>query len=111
MTGYVVTVLLSVISGTLVYVVQNLLRENDRLRKDKRDGDRARQKALADGVMNLLRIQLIEYYDRYMTDGEIPKNVYENWEDMYSSYAALGGNGTVKKMNDDIVHLKLRGRS
>lgn len=107
MIGYIVSVLLSVISGILVFVVQNLIRENDRLRHVRQEEDRIRQEAISGGVLSLLKIQLFEYYEKYMADGNIPSYVYQNWEEMFTAYTALGGNGTIKKMNDDIERLRL----
>lgn len=102
MTGYIVTVALSVVSAMLAYILQTVIRENRDLRKkDKRD-ESDKQKALSDGVLSLLRIQLIEYHDKYMTRETIPVYIFENWDDMYRSYAGLGGNGTIKHMNDDV---------
>ena len=107
MTGHIVTVLLSVISGILVFVVQKLINENEKLRHAKQEEDRIRQEAISGGVLSILKIQLFEYYDRYMKDGNIPSYVYQNWEEMFKAYTALGGNGTIKKMNEDIERLRL----
>ena len=41
--SYVITIILSVVSGALVYIVQNLLKENDRLRHEKRDNEEKKQ--------------------------------------------------------------------
>lgn len=104
---YVITIALSVISGVLVYAVQNLLRENDRLRNNKKH----EQVALSNGVMSLLKIQLIEYHDKYMADGNIPTYVYDNWDIMYHSYRDLGGNGMVEHLNEEIDQLRLGGKN
>lgn len=111
MTGYIITVFLSVISGTLVFVVQNLLKENDRLRHEKRENDQTKQDAISNGVLSLLKIQLFEYYEKYMKNGNIPSYVYTNWSEMFKAYTALGGNGTIKKMNEDIERLRLDNKS
>lgn len=44
------------------------------LKKQKRDRD-----ANSKGTMLLLRVQLIEYHDKYMRIGEIPSYAYENF--------------------------------
>ena len=111
MLNYVITIILSVVSGVLVYIVQNLLKENERLRHEKRDNEEKKQKAIGNGVLSLLKIQLIEYHDKYMQGENIPTYVYENWDEMYAAYEALGGNGLVKKMKDDIDRLRLGGNS
>ena len=77
------------------------------LKKQKRDRD-----ANSKGTMLLLRVQLIEYHDKYMRLGEIPSYAYENFNEMYDAYHKLGGNGMVTKMKQEIeeLHLKKKGR-
>ena len=99
---------LSIITSVLAFILQNLVRENQRLRDERRETREIRQKAIGDGVLSLLRIQLIEYHDKYMTEEDIPSYVYENRDEMYSAYEALGGNGMVKRMKDDVDRLRLR---
>lgn len=111
MTGYIVTAVLSVVSGTLAFIIQNLVRENDRLRSNKREEEHTKQEAISNGVLSLLKIQLIEYHDKYMTSGNIPTYVYDNFDEMYKAYVALGGNGMVKHMKEDIDRLRLENRS
>ena len=109
MLAYVSSIILSVISGVLVYLVQGLIRENRTLQKEKKQDVEQREKALSDGVLSLLRIQLIEYHDKYMTKNTIPLYVFENWDEMYKAYKALGGNGTIRRMNDDINMIRVGG--
>ena len=77
------------------------------LKQQKKDKD-----ANSKGTMLLLRVQLIEYHDKYMKLGEIPSYAYDNFVEMYNAYHALGGNGMVTKMYDEIqeIHLKNRGK-
>ena len=77
------------------------------LKKQKRDRD-----ANSKGTMLLLRVQLIEYHDKYMRLGEIPSYAYENFNEMYDAYHKLGGNGTVTKMKQEIeeLHFKKKGQ-
>ncbi len=60
------------------------------------------------GTMLLLRVQLIDYHDRYMRQGEIPSYAYENFVEMYEAYHDLGGNGMVTKMYEEISELNLK---
>ena len=69
------------------------------LKKQKRDRD-----ANSKGTMLLLRVQLIEYHDKYMRLGEIPSYAYENFNEMYDAYHKLGGNGMVTKMLS-LIHI------
>lgn len=78
------------------------------LQQQKKDKD-----ANSKGTMLLLRVQLIEYHDKYMKLGEIPSYAYDNFVEMYNAYHTLGGNGMVTKMYNEIqaLHLgKVRGK-
>ena len=63
--------------------------------------------------MLLLRVQMIEYHNKYMKLGEIPSYAYQNFQEMYEAYHELGGNGMVTKMKNEIedLHLKQKGVS
>ena len=76
------------------------------LKQQKNDKD-----ANSKGPMLLLRVQLIEYHDKYMKLGEIPSYAYQNFCEMYDAYHALGGNGMVTKMKQEIeeLHIKRKG--
>ena len=60
------------------------------------------------GTMLLLRVQLIEYHDKYIRLGDIPSYAYENFMEMYDAYHALGGNGMITKMMHEIEELHLK---
>ena len=77
------------------------------LKRQKRD-----RSANSRGTMLLLRVQLIDYHDKYMEKGERPSYAYENFCEMYDAYHSLGGNGMITKMHDEIekLHLKRKER-
>lgn len=91
------TIILPIVLGYIVWL----------LKQQKKDKD-----ANSKGTMLLLRVQLIEYHDKYMKLGEIPSYAYDNFVEMYNAYHALGGNGMVTKMYNEIqeIHLKNRGK-
>lgn len=86
------TVALPILLGYIVWL----------LKRQKKDRD-----ANSKGTMLLLRVQLIEYHDKYMKQGSIPSYAYENFMEMYSAYHALGGNGMITKMHEEIHELHL----
>lgn len=90
------TVALPIVLGYIVWLLQ----------RQKRDRD-----ANSKGTMLLLRVQLIEYHDKYMEHGNIPLYAYDNFIEMYEAYHELGGNGMVTKMYEEIreLHLKKKG--
>ena len=60
------------------------------------------------GTMLLLRVQLIEYHDKYMSLGYIPSYAYENFCEMYEAYHSLGGNGMITHMYEEVKELEIR---
>ena len=90
------TLSLPIILGYIIWLLKN----------QKKDRD-----ANSKGTMLLLRVQLIEYHDRYMAQGDIPSYAYQNFVNMYETYHQLGGNGMITKMYDEIqeLHLKKKG--
>lgn len=87
------TIALPIILGYIVWL----------LKQQKKDRD-----ANSKGTMLLLRVQLIEYHDKYMKLGEIPSYAYDNFVEMYNAYHALGGNGMATKMYEEIQSIRLK---
>lgn len=86
-------VILTALMGYIVWLLKN----------QKKDRD-----ANSKGTMLLLRVQLIEYHDKYMKQGDIPSYAYENFIEMYDAYHELGGNGMITKMKHEIDELHLK---
>lgn len=85
-------IVLPVLLGYIVYLLKEQKKERD---------------ANARGTMLLLRVQLIEYHDKYTELGHIPSYAYQNFCEMYEAYHELGGNGMVTKMYEEIHELHL----
>ncbi|MCI9453253.1 MAG: hypothetical protein HFG83_05405 [Dorea sp.] len=73
------------------------------LKTQKKDRD-----ANSKGTMLLLRVQLIEYHDRYVALGHIPSYALENFIEMYNAYHDLSGNGMVTEMYKEVLELEIR---
>lgn len=73
------------------------------LKSQKKDRD-----ANSKGTMLLLRVQLIEYHDRYTALGHIPSYALDNFIEMYEAYHELGGNGMVTEMYKEVLELEIR---
>lgn len=91
----VVTATVPIILGYIVWL----------LKQQKKD-----RSANSKGTMLLLRVQLIDYHDKYVKRGEIPSYAYENFCEMYAAYHALGGNGMITKMYQEIQEIHLKGK-
>lgn len=87
------TIALPILLGYIVWLLKN--------QKKSRDAN-------SRGTMLLLRVQLIEYHDKYMSLGHIPSYAYENFCEMYEAYHSLGGNGMITHMYEEVKELKIR---
>ena len=67
--------------------------------------DRAKEKALEAGVRALLKNALVNSYREYEIKGEMSILDKENVEEMFKQYENLGGNGTVKQLMSELMHL------
>ena len=88
------TIALPILLGYIVWLLKQQKKERN---------------ANSKGTMLLLRVQLIEYHDRYTTLGHIPSYAYQNFCEMYEAYHSLGGNGVITKMYNEICELHLNG--
>lgn len=106
-----------VLSALLGYIVWMLKEQKEQKkidikeRNERIEAERKLRENNSKGTMLLLRVQLIEYHNKYIKLGDIPSYDYENFLEMYDTYHALGGNGMITKMKNEIeeLHLKKRG--
>mgnify|MGYP006909036589 FL=1 len=108
-------IVLTALMGYVVWLLQEQRKQKktDGIERDARiEQEQKQREANSHGTMLLLRVQLIEYHDKYMRLGEIPSYAYENFNEMYDAYHKLGGNGMVTKMKQEIeeLHLKKKGQ-
>ena len=87
------TIALPILLGYIVWLLKN--------QKKSRDAN-------SRGTMLLLRVQLIEYHDKYMSLGHVPSYAYENFCEMYEAYHSLGGNGMITHMYEEVKELEIR---
>lgn len=105
--GYLFTGIVSLAVAMLAFVLQMVIRENFRLKKEKETQLSLREKALEDGVVCLLRVKMIEYHTKYMESQRISSHGLQNWLKMYDAYKALGGNGMIEHMKAEIEELHI----
>ena len=104
-------IFLTAIMGYIIWLLKEQKKQkiadakerNDRIAKETEE-----RLANSKGTMLLLRVQLIEYHDKYMMLGDIPSYAYENFMEMYDAYHARGGNGMRTKMMHEIEELHLK---
>ena len=90
---YIITTLIGIFIGFL----------GTKFKKNKK-----KDLAIEQGVQALLRNEIIRRYREFESKGEISILDKENLEEMFEQYKNLGGNGTVKKMMDDLLSLKTK---
>lgn len=89
--------IIPLILGGVIGFLSNKIKDNNK-----------KEKAIEEGVQALLRNEIIRRYREFETKGEISILDKENLEEMFIQYKNLGGNGTVKKMMDDLLNLKTK---
>ena len=104
-TPIVVSIITSVASAMLVFMLQSVIKEKNKLLREAEAKRSKHDAGIENGVVCLLRVKLIEYHTKYMDKGEITSHAYQNWMLMYEAYKDLGGNGMVAHMKDEIEEL------
>ena len=97
---YIITTILGIALG----VVSSKLKKT----KEKDEKEKKKDEAIELGVQALLRNEIIRRYREFESKGEISILDQENLDEMFTQYKNLGGNGTVKKMMNDLYELKTK---
>lgn len=87
-------IVLTALMGYIVFLLKN----------QKKDRD-----ANSRGTMLLLKVQLIEYHAEWKERGYVTKQGLQNFLEMYDAYHALGGNGMVTELLNEVKKLPIKG--
>ena len=99
---YLITILISLVSGVLVFILQSVIRENRELKRKKYEETQERERALENGVRQLLSVRLEEIYDQYSDSESMPRRAYDRWMKLHKAYKGLHGNGTFNHMKIEL---------
>ena len=102
------TIIASVVSGILVFVLQSYIKENRKLKREREEKRSKRETALEDGMVCILRKHLMDEHETWMAKGYITPKSLESGLLMYKAYKALGGNGMIDHMEEEIQELPIR---
>lgn len=102
MTTILISVISTVVSGVLVFMLQQSMRENRVLKKEKEEASAVWRTAVEDGLRQLLSVKLEELYDKYAESETIPRRVYSRWTKIHMAYKKLHGNGTFDHMHEEL---------
>ena len=66
-----------------------------------------RQKAIEDGVRDMLRLTILDNYERCKQAGVISVSRKDAIDSAYQSYHALGGNGVITQVHTEIMAMPI----
>lgn len=96
-------------AGAIIIALIELYAVKDRNRiknqAQKIEKEAKKNAAVVDGVLALLRNEIINKYNHYTDKGYIPIYGMENVTSLYNAYRELGGNGTAAKLVDALREL------
>ena len=100
----VITAVFGFISTMLAYMLQQSHKENKKLKTE----EQKRAAALENGVVCILRKHLMDEHELWTSKGYITAKALESGLLMYKAYKALGGNGMIDHMEEEIQRLPIR---
>ena len=104
----VLTAVFGFISALLTFILQQSLKDNKRLRKERKEKQMQRESALENGVVCILRKHLMDEHEMWTSKGYITPKALESGILMYKAYKALGGNGMIDHMEEEIQALPIK---
>ena len=69
--------------------------------------ERQRSQAIESGVRDILRMQILDNYERCKQVGKLSVSRKDAIDSAYNSYHALGGNGTITQVHSEIMEMPL----
>lgn len=75
---------------------------NKRLKEEK-----IRNQAIENGVRDILRMQILDTYERCKVSGTITVSRKDAIDSAYNSYHALGGNGTITQVHNELMGMPI----
>ena len=100
----IITAVFGFISSMLAYLLQQSHKENKRLKEEQQK----RATALENGVVCILRKNLMDEHETWMAKKQITPKALESNLLMYKAYKSLGGNGMIDHMEEEIQELPIK---
>lgn len=104
----IVSIFTSVVSAMLIFVLQSVIKENKKMKREKEATDNARTAAIENGLVCILRKHLMDEHEMWTAKGYITPKALESGLLMYKAYKTLGGNGMIDHMEEEIQELPIR---
>ena len=103
MVEWLVKYWLEVLFGGVLTVLGIIARNLNK----KLKGEQERNKAIENGVRDMLRLTILDNYERCKTAGFISVARKEAVDSAYSSYHTLGGNGVITQVHKEIMEMPI----
>ena len=95
--------------GWVVYILKSQraerIKDRDELERQNKERDNINRLNRV-AFMLVLRYMLRRYHSEYMLQGSMTYAQYEDWQELFSAYTALGGNSVAVDWNKDVQSLK-----
>lgn len=69
--------------------------------------ERIRNQAIENGVRDILRMQILDTYEKCKVAGVITVSRKDAIDSAYNSYHALGGNGTITQVHNELMSMPI----
>lgn len=69
--------------------------------------EKVRNQAIENGVRDMLRLTILDNYERCKQEGKISVARKDAIDSAYNSYHALGGNGTITRVHEEIMEMSI----
>lgn len=103
MWEFVVKYWLEIVFGLIVTgLTAGVTRINKKLKEEK-----TRNQAIENGVRDILRMQILDTYERCKVAGTITVSRKDAIDSAYGSYHALGGNGTITQVHNELMGMPI----
>lgn len=100
-TAIIITVLGAVFASTGFWTLVNNIYQS-----------RNKHKTLEQSaLLGLLHERIYERCEEYITRGSVTREEYETLESLFQPYADLGGNGTGRRLWEEVNHLPIGGEN
>lgn len=95
---------LEVLFGAVLTGISIVQKRTSKRMKD----EKARNQAIENGVRDMLRLTILDNYERCKSAGCISVARKDAVDSAYQSYHALGGNGTITKVHAEIMDMPIK---
>lgn len=76
--------------------------------EQKAEENRKKSEAIENGIRDIQRIMILDTYDKCIQQGRtISVSRKDAIDAAYKSYTALGGNGTIKQVHEEIMAMQI----